>query len=321
MEKYPKLFIKSSLLYLGLGVLLGLHMAAADHNVNQIRFIHIHLLLLGFMAMMIYAVAYHILPRFNAVAIPYPRLVPVHFYLANIGLLGLVVLYAFGAFWAEGGIRHAFAFFGLIEVVGIFIFIINIFPVLSDPAPEEDEDETSTEPEPAQEPAPSKITLNPNDTVADILGKYPDVEPLFEEAGLGSIAGEAVRESVAKVVTLKMAAKQANLELVDVLAVLEGKRKVTTDSADSADDGTTQPDHYLKTGNGLTRGELATNDTQVGNLMEVYPETKIVFSRNYGEGCFTCPGQKTESVAQTAMMHGMPAEKILGEINEIIESL
>ncbi len=318
MEKYPKLFIKCSLFYLGLGVLLGLHMAAADHNMNQIRFIHIHLLLLGFMAMMIYAVAYHILPRFNAVAIPYPKLVPVHFYLANIGLLGLVVLYATGAFWEEGGARYVFAFFGLLEVIGIFVFIINLFPVLSDPAPEEDADETVDFPVPEPAPAPEKITLNPDDTVADILGKYPDVEPLFEEAGLGSIAGEAVRESVAKVVTLKMAAKQAGLELIDVLSILEGKRKVTTDEPD---EGVAQPDHYLKTGNGLSRGEPANLDTQIGNLMEVYPETKIVFSRNYGEGCFSCPGQKTETVAQTAMMHGMPPEKILGEINEIIESL
>jgi hypothetical protein len=41
--------------------------------------------------------------------------------------------------------------------------------------------------------------------------------------------------------------------------------------------------------------------------------------RRFGSGCFTCPGQATESVAQAAMMHGMAAEALAAEINTAIQ--
>ena len=53
MDKYAKAFIKSSLIYLGVGTILGLLMVFwPDARFTMTR-IHVHILLLGFMAMMI----------------------------------------------------------------------------------------------------------------------------------------------------------------------------------------------------------------------------------------------------------------------------
>ncbi|MBF0170557.1 MAG: DUF1858 domain-containing protein, partial [Nitrospinae bacterium] len=83
-----------------------------------------------------------------------------------------------------------------------------------------------------------------------------------------------------------------------------------------------QPDHYLPVpGGAITRGERATGETQIGALLEVYPEVREIFSRRYGDACFSCPGQKTENLAQTAMMHGQATDEVVAEINGVIEKL
>ena len=63
MEWFVKAFLKASLAWLALGVTLGLAMAA--HPVWTVyRAAHMHMVLLGFVTMMIYGVAYHVIPRF-----------------------------------------------------------------------------------------------------------------------------------------------------------------------------------------------------------------------------------------------------------------
>ena len=53
--------------------------------------VHTHIILLGFMAMMVYGVGYHILPRFMGRPVFSQRLGYVHVWLANITLVGLSV--------------------------------------------------------------------------------------------------------------------------------------------------------------------------------------------------------------------------------------
>ena len=63
MTWFVKAFLKSSLAWLALGVTFGVAMAA--HPVWTVyRLAHVHMLLLGFVAMMIFGVAYHVIPRF-----------------------------------------------------------------------------------------------------------------------------------------------------------------------------------------------------------------------------------------------------------------
>ncbi len=318
MDKYGKKFIRVSLIYLGLGMLMGIHMSFADHAMAEIRFIHVHLMLIGFMAMFIYGVAYHILPRFNARQLPYPSMVPVHYWLANAGLVGLIVLYGFGAFYTSGAPRMLFGLFGLIEGVSILIFIVNMLSVLKD-EPEIVEEPASAAPTPAA-PLPD-VKVAPGMKIAEILEKYPHLEETMTEEGLGDLANSAVRDSVAQIVTLEMAAKKAGKELFPLIARLEGKKIVTTDDASNEQPATPSNGSGASTdGEIIKRGELAHFKTKIGPLLEIYPETTAVFEKHYGSACFTCPGQATENIEQTAGMHGMPPQKILDEINGIIET-
>ena len=58
----------------------------------------------------------------------------------------------------------------------------------------------------------------------------------------------------------------------------------------------------------------------IGDVMGAYPETEEVFKTHFGQGCFTCPGAKVESIAFGAMMHGLDPEAIVKDLNAAIEA-
>ncbi len=126
MDKYAKAFIKSSLIYLSIGTILGILMVLSP----DIRFIltrvHVHILLLGFVAMMIYGVGYHILPRFMGRPVYSHRLGNVQVWLANITLIGLSLSWVMET--SQGGIWNVLAIlFAIGQGVSIFLFIINLW--------------------------------------------------------------------------------------------------------------------------------------------------------------------------------------------------
>jgi hypothetical protein len=49
---------------------------------------------------------------------------------------------------------------------------------------------------------------------------------------------------------------------------------------------------------------------------EIYPETEKVFRKYYGDGCFSCPGQATESVKQSALLQNISGKQLLAELNQ-----
>ncbi|HHT9117841.1 MAG TPA: hypothetical protein ACFYD1_04340 [Candidatus Hypogeohydataceae bacterium YC38] len=69
--------------------------------------------------MMIYGVGYHILPRFSGNPIAYPKLMQMHFWVANISLLGLVSLWGYSALLA--------GLFAALQVCAIGMFVLNMF--------------------------------------------------------------------------------------------------------------------------------------------------------------------------------------------------
>jgi cbb3-type cytochrome oxidase subunit 1 len=88
--------------------------------------VHTHINLLGFIAMMIYGVGYHILPRFMGRPVYSARLGITQVWLANISLIGLSVFWILEA--SQGGIWHDLAIlFGMGQAVSIFLFIINLW--------------------------------------------------------------------------------------------------------------------------------------------------------------------------------------------------
>jgi cbb3-type cytochrome oxidase subunit 1 len=55
------------------------------------RAAHLHVLLLGFVTMMIYGVAYHVIPRFAGFALHSRRAAAAHWWVSNVGLFVLAI--------------------------------------------------------------------------------------------------------------------------------------------------------------------------------------------------------------------------------------
>ena len=66
--------------------------------------------------------------------------------------------------------------------------------------------------------------------------------------------------------------------------------------------------------------DTITKNMTIGEVMEKHPETEAVFMKHFGNGCFTCPGAKTEDIAFGCTMHGMDVDTIIGELNEVVGS-
>lgn len=133
MEAFVRRFIRASLVWLGVGVLIGISMAFFPARALAYRPAHVHANLLGFVSMMIFGVAYHVIPRFTGNPLHNRRLGPVHLVAANLGLALLVSgwivrVWAFGA--GEALVRAG----GAVSAAGVGLFIYNIWRTLG-PAP------------------------------------------------------------------------------------------------------------------------------------------------------------------------------------------
>ena len=61
-----------------------------------------------------------------------------------------------------------------------------------------------------------------------------------------------------------------------------------------------------------------TSEQLIGAMVEQFPATKEVLRRRFGDGCFTCPGFATETLAQGAMMHGVDMPELIAELEQTI---
>jgi cbb3-type cytochrome oxidase subunit 1 len=128
MEWFVKAFLKASLAWLALGVTLGVAMAA--HPVWTIyRLAHMHMVLLGFVTMMIFGVAYHVIPRFAGSPLRSRRAAVVHWWISNAGLTGMVVGFGLRARGAPAG-TPTLAVGGVASATGAYIFVYLMWRTL-----------------------------------------------------------------------------------------------------------------------------------------------------------------------------------------------
>jgi cytochrome c oxidase cbb3-type subunit 1 len=126
MDWFVKAFIKSSLCWLGVGVIMGVSMAFIPSFIAY-RPAHVHANLLGFVTMMIYGIGYFVLPRFFSQKLHNKTLAGVHVWVANIGLAGM--FFGFITRWMVllgGG--------AVLSAAGAFMFIYNIWRTIDAPA-------------------------------------------------------------------------------------------------------------------------------------------------------------------------------------------
>lgn len=127
-------FIKMSLIYLAIGATLGALFPIFPRLLG-LKYAHVHLNLLGFMSMMVYGVAYHILPRFQGKMLYSDRMAEIQFWMANIGLIGLALFSALASYWPNGPFRIALAVSGAVELVSIYLFVANMWLTFRQPSP------------------------------------------------------------------------------------------------------------------------------------------------------------------------------------------
>lgn len=295
MDRYTKAFVVASLIYFASATGIGVWMAGTNAPAGA-DFAHVHFNLLGFMAMMVYGVGYFIIPRFNARALRWPSWVPLHFWLANIGLVGMVLTYPERP-------SAGFALFCAISGVGAAMFALNLSLTILGAAPVEATRAAPPTNQPGEAPpvktestAPA-VLITPQTRVGEILTRWPETAEILVLAGLAPLANPAHREKVKNLpVTLEMACGNHDLDLDDVVHRLN-----------AAVGGAVGPGSAKAPAIGL-------NDV-IGDVLRTHPATETVFRKYYGAACFSCPGQATETIRQSAMMHNAPEEELLRELN------
>jgi hypothetical protein len=60
-------------------------------------------------------------------------------------------------------------------------------------------------------------------------------------------------------------------------------------------------------------------ETIIGDVVEKIPGGAAIIEKYFGNGCFTCPGIRMESINFGATMHGMDAEVIVRELQELVQ--
>jgi cbb3-type cytochrome oxidase subunit 1 len=124
-------FIKAALIWLGLGVTLGVAMAVYPLWIIY-RPAHVHMNLLGFVTMMIYGVGYHVVPRFFGHPLHSRKLGGIHWWLSNIGLALMVVGFAMAPRFGTRSIP-VLGTGGTLSALGAFAFIYNIWRTIGGP--------------------------------------------------------------------------------------------------------------------------------------------------------------------------------------------
>lgn len=125
MDWFVRSFLKGSLVWLSLAVLLALLMAVVP-TLTMYRTAHLHMALLGFVAQMIYGVALHVVPRFFGQPLVHRRLAEVQFWAAQSGL----TLLASGFILRVQGVSFATAMIatgGTLSAIGAGCFVVNVW--------------------------------------------------------------------------------------------------------------------------------------------------------------------------------------------------
>ena len=128
MEPFVRNFLRSSLLWLGAGVIMGVWMTV-DPGAIVYRPAHMHANLLGFASMMIFGVAYHVIPRFTGTPLRSRVLPTVHLVVANAGLATMVAGFLLRGM-APDVSRIVLPVGGALSAFGAFLFIGNIWLTL-----------------------------------------------------------------------------------------------------------------------------------------------------------------------------------------------
>lgn len=134
MDWFVRAFLRASMIWLALGVSLGVAMAVSPQLVIY-RPAHMHMLLLGFVAMMIFGVAYHVIPRFVGRQLRSRAAAAAHWWVANAGL-ALMTTGFFLRPHVAGLAQPLLIAGGVLAALGAYAFALNVWSTLDPVKPE-----------------------------------------------------------------------------------------------------------------------------------------------------------------------------------------
>jgi len=187
--------------------------------------------------------------------------------------------------------RHIFAISALLQLVSIALFVTNLILSISG----------RVEALQKREERPREVPqISGEMKVAEIVERWPSVVNILVEEGLKAFSDPGHIENVKKLgITISMATKRHGIDekrLLEKIASHVGGR-VSKEAMPLKDD------------------QIIGRESIIGDVLKAYPQTEEVFKRFYGEGCFSCPGQAYETIAQSALMHNVDEQEILNELN------
>jgi hybrid cluster-associated redox disulfide protein len=316
-----KRFVFASLFYLGVAAVLGMVNGFWETTYFGL-FAHTHFSLLGFMAMIVFGIGYFILPRFNGTDLRFPQWVPVHFWLANITLVGMVVFRGLSVETGEDAYRVLFILSAAGQALSLLMFVTNIWMTLSTKPGQQVAATAQSAPSRRTQPTSSPSaqttqqarheapTVTADTKIADLVDAAPSVKDVLVAAGLKSLAMPGHIDQVrAMGVTLGMAAGRHGLDLNDLINKIEQELRSPSTSSNT-----------LKEKPQIPTAETVDGSLLIGTVMEQYPETRTVFQKYFGAGCFDCPGQMYESIDMACRMHGVDQQTFLKELNSAIHN-
>jgi hypothetical protein len=121
LNRLCRRYIRVAFAYLVLGLLLGLGMLAFGND--NFQFLHVHMLLVGFLLFLIYGIGYKLIPTmfFGLPKVENIGWAEAQFWLANVGLVGLLA----GAVMPVGfGLDRITLFFGAVEAAAGILFVV-----------------------------------------------------------------------------------------------------------------------------------------------------------------------------------------------------
>lgn len=129
MDWFVKAFIRASLGWFALGVLLGIALAAYPPWVIY-RPAHAHMNVVGFLTMMVFGVGYQLLPRLFGHPLYSRRMAVAHWWLANSGLGGMVAGFVMQPHIGRTG-STIVAVGGVLFSLGALGFVFNMWRTFS----------------------------------------------------------------------------------------------------------------------------------------------------------------------------------------------
>ncbi|MDF1545435.1 MAG: DUF1858 domain-containing protein [bacterium] len=303
-----KRFVYAALAYLGLAGLFGMLNGMAESSYFA-YFAHTHFNLLGFMSMMIYGIGYFILPRFNGSDLRFPNWVKAHFWLGNVSLVGMVLFRGLSISTGSDLYSNLFIVSAAVQLITIFMFIVNVWLSLSPPkVTEEPLAQTApaatarTSPSAEQTPPPAQaVAVTPNSRIAELIDLKSSIKDLLIREGLASLGMPGHIDKVRQMgVTLGMAANNHGLDILHLITRIEQElaRPEASTGAESVSEAASK----------------INPDLLIGDVIAQYPQSRDVFQKHFGSGCFDCPGQAYESIDMACRMHGVEPEQFMEEL-------